>query len=125
MEEFKKEIKRALSNRETQKREIRQAEILRIVRERTKYVYNQFKRQEITEKQMGEIARTEGAYFPLIKRWKESEEKGENRLICCLLCIRNGKRCICRRVPGIPCINCLCSGECMVKHGNTTDEHGK
>lgn len=109
MEYYKKEIKRVLQQKEIGKRELRQAEILKIIREMTEYVYNLFLLGKISQKQLGEHIKDGEADFTLIKYWRKNKEKR----ICCILCIRKGKKCICRKVSGIICTNCLCDGKCQ------------
>ncbi|KAI5189205.1 bud site selection protein 31 [Nematocida minor] len=110
MNNFQKALKIAVYSSKGEKREHRQAEVLKITRERTGYVYNLFLSNRITRKEMGEHIRKGEADFSLIQHWRK--EKTKERL-CCLLCIRKGKRCVCRKVKGIECSNCLCRGECM------------
>lgn len=111
MNKFQKALKEALSDRETGKREHRQAEILKITRERTEYVYNLFLSKKISKKEMGDHIRKGEADISLLQHWIRNRETGER--VCCLLCIRAGKRCVCRKVSGIECSNCLCKGECI------------
>jgi len=86
------------------KREARQAEILRVSRERTRCVYERWRENKITEKELGKRIRDGEADFNLVREWKRGHK------ICCMLCIRKGRRCICRRVEGIECANCKCTG---------------
>ncbi|KAH9387484.1 bud site selection protein 31 [Nematocida major] len=112
MEALQKEIKRALEERAGGRREDRQAKVLKIVREMTAHVFRQFLAGEISEKQMGECIRRGEADLQLILHWRRSEKQGRSERVCCLLCVRKGRRCICRRVSGTECSNCLCTGEC-------------
>ncbi|EIJ87511.1 uncharacterized protein NEPG_00115 [Nematocida parisii ERTm1] len=114
MEEFKKEIKRVLKDKDTGKRENRQAEVLKITRERTKYLYKLYQQNKITDKELGNYIRKEECDMLLIQHWKKAEKREVVKYVCCMLCIRKGRRCICRKVSGTVCTNCLCSGECMV-----------
>ncbi|KAI5187439.1 bud site selection protein 31 [Nematocida homosporus] len=97
----------ALYNKTSGRREIRQARILQISRERTREAFLRWKQSLISKQDLAQLVREGKVDGNLIRAWK----KGMN--LCCVLCIRKGKRCVCRKVKGIICTNCLCSGECI------------
>lgn len=109
MEKWNREMEKALKETEKEKREMRQASILKVHRERTKYVFSLWKRKDITDKELGNYIREGKADLNLIRAWKKEEN------MCCVLCTRKGRRCICRKVKGIECTNCRCIGECTEK----------
>ncbi|KAI5170828.1 bud site selection protein 31 [Nematocida sp. LUAm3] len=90
-----------------EKREVRQAKILKGIRERSERVFLSWKKGLLSNKELGRKIANEEADLNLIQAWK----KGLS--ICCVLCIRKGKRCICRKIQGIECVNCGCKGECI------------
>ncbi|OAG31966.1 bud site selection protein 31 [Nematocida displodere] len=94
----------AIKNTSTGKREHRQAEILRIARERTNYLYHQYVSGLLTDKELGGCIRRGEADLGLVRARKEGDT------LCCLLCVRHGKRCICRKVTTAQCTNCGCLG---------------
>lgn len=95
--------------------------ILRSTRERTWQAYMHRKEGRITDKELGRMAEKDEVYFPLIQVWKKEEENIKAGTIkgylCCFLCIKKGKRCICRKSSSFisanvppPCHNCHCPG---------------
>lgn len=91
----------------SEKREHRQAQVLRDSYLRTRDIFQQWTAGRLTDKELGQHLQAGRADLGLIQQWRRGHP------VCCLLCIRKGKRCICRRVKGVSCVNCLCQGECQ------------